>query len=637
MLSIETRSVTHPGNGATTVFPYNFLIEDYDVLYVALYDETTELETPLTPAQFVATGLGDENGGTIIYNPTLGPLPSGQRITIERLVPYTQEINLLNQDGFHPEVVDSGFDQIVKQTQQLADILRRTPKFGRFTANRDTVIDELIPNKYLQTNATGTRIVMGDRGNEALMVPGTDTVGNDQVQDQSITQIKLHPGEAGYRYETKAQAEAAGPMATYPEVIELLGRDEPGDFGAGKYRATANEPILEPKLQIGTQWYTWYETWVTPEACGYNAAFLANDDAGMIAALQACLDFAGLTRIPVIITKVFTVPNLYTLVYRENVKIYGWGAETGFSHTGGIDVFDLEPALEDLQAIQGCAFKNFSIVGVAPYTAGSTAFRLKQTVECIMENIRVTGFQNGIKVDGTVSFPTEQTLLSNCRVDQCQTGIWIGDDTGGILALETTLVNCASFDCTNALIVSGAGMTRVYGGSLSYLEYGCVVSDGSQFVVLNGVLFQQWAGGTWQADIAVSLSPVDVFIENIRWSSPVAPPPALGNLYTDGIGNAWVNGKTITEYAFTVSTPVPAGGLLQLNVAQSSLGALSGISDGGIIAECSFTRNNTGSPMSAGYTGNDGTNAYFWIFNGDVGSVDLNGTELVFRAGWILH
>ena len=130
MLTTNQSYVTYQGNGVTTQFPYNFIVQNAGQMVVSITNNTVNLPatTVLGVSQYSATGIGVSgefsgggNTGGIVTYPTAGsPLPAGWSITIQRVVPYTQNTSLTNQGAFYPQVVEQCLDALTMQTQQLA-------------------------------------------------------------------------------------------------------------------------------------------------------------------------------------------------------------------------------------------------------------------------------------------------------------------------------------------------------------------------------------------------------------------------------------------------------------------------------------------------------------------------------------
>lgn len=114
-------SVEYTGNGATTIWPWvGFRIDSADDLQVVLVEIATDIETVVNPSLYTATGFGLDAGGSVTY-PLSGPaLAATHRIVIQRVVPYEQNLDILNQGGFLPDIAEAQLDRIVMGMQQLA-------------------------------------------------------------------------------------------------------------------------------------------------------------------------------------------------------------------------------------------------------------------------------------------------------------------------------------------------------------------------------------------------------------------------------------------------------------------------------------------------------------------------------------
>jgi len=120
-VEVQTSYVIYHGNGATTVFPYAFMIPSEDDVTVFLTEVATEAVTVLNSAQYTITGTGmeDESGGEVTYPLSGTPLPVGYTITIQRSVPYTQPYQFNNQDRLWAENIENALDWLELQIQQL--------------------------------------------------------------------------------------------------------------------------------------------------------------------------------------------------------------------------------------------------------------------------------------------------------------------------------------------------------------------------------------------------------------------------------------------------------------------------------------------------------------------------------------
>jgi len=110
--------VTYTGNGATTLFPFGFMIQTgADV--VTLWSEATG-PVQLSPSAYSITGLDNPSGGSVTY-PLTGPaISSSYTITIQRILPVVQSTDISNQANFYPVVIEDALDYLTYLYQQLA-------------------------------------------------------------------------------------------------------------------------------------------------------------------------------------------------------------------------------------------------------------------------------------------------------------------------------------------------------------------------------------------------------------------------------------------------------------------------------------------------------------------------------------
>jgi microcystin-dependent protein len=131
-MTIETTAIkaVATGNGATTIWPFTFLIPAESDLVLTLVDVASGNPTTIAPVNYTVTGAGNEAGGTVTYPLSGSPVSSAYYIVIERTLPLTQETDLLNQGAVYPQAIEDALDYLTMITQQLQDQIDRAIVFS---------------------------------------------------------------------------------------------------------------------------------------------------------------------------------------------------------------------------------------------------------------------------------------------------------------------------------------------------------------------------------------------------------------------------------------------------------------------------------------------------------------------------
>ena len=156
MLATTQSYATYQGNGATTRFPYNFLVQAASQLVVSITNNNVSpaVTTVLSTTQYNVTGIGNATGGTVTYPVSGTPLPAGWSITIQRIVPYQQNTSLTNQGAFYPAVVEAALDYLTMQTQQVAAAVSAGLAIG-FSSNQLLLEDQQNDETYEVISSDG--------------------------------------------------------------------------------------------------------------------------------------------------------------------------------------------------------------------------------------------------------------------------------------------------------------------------------------------------------------------------------------------------------------------------------------------------------------------------------------------------
>lgn len=127
-VSSTLAAVTYVGNGHTQVWSFPFKILAEADLQVLRTDAAEHIE--VVSSGYLVEHIGEEAGGTVTY-PVTGPmLPAGEKLTLRRLVRRVQDLDLQNQGGFFPDVIEAQFDRVVMMVQEVEEKADRAVKVG---------------------------------------------------------------------------------------------------------------------------------------------------------------------------------------------------------------------------------------------------------------------------------------------------------------------------------------------------------------------------------------------------------------------------------------------------------------------------------------------------------------------------
>ncbi|HEX7828656.1 MAG TPA: glycosyl hydrolase family 28-related protein [Thermoanaerobaculia bacterium] len=144
----------YTGSGSTGPYTYNFRIYAETDLYVTKQDAAGNVTVLSWPTDFTVTGVSARTGGTITLTTALA---TGEHLTIQRVRPLTQLLNIRNQGAMFPANIEDGLDQVVMLAQQQQDAIDRSFKVPS-TIPPSTInptIQDFIAGYYLQVRPDG--------------------------------------------------------------------------------------------------------------------------------------------------------------------------------------------------------------------------------------------------------------------------------------------------------------------------------------------------------------------------------------------------------------------------------------------------------------------------------------------------
>lgn len=146
----------YAGAGSTGPYAYGFRIYAATDLLVTKASSTGVETTLVYPTDFSVTGVSSRTGGTITLATALAV---GETLTIRRVLPLTQLINLRNQGATFPANVEDGLDQSVMREQQIDNDLQASVRLAETVdpATFDTRLPaNLVAGDAIVVNGAGT-------------------------------------------------------------------------------------------------------------------------------------------------------------------------------------------------------------------------------------------------------------------------------------------------------------------------------------------------------------------------------------------------------------------------------------------------------------------------------------------------
>ena len=156
--SATRKTSIYSGNGSTTAFAFAFKVFAATELLVVKANAAGTESTISANDYTVALNADQDSspGGSI----TLGTaLPSGETMVITSTVDYLQSVDLTNQGGFYPSVINDALDRLTILSQQLKTDVDRSAKISLLsTADAQTLVTSI---NTLATNLSNVTAVAG--------------------------------------------------------------------------------------------------------------------------------------------------------------------------------------------------------------------------------------------------------------------------------------------------------------------------------------------------------------------------------------------------------------------------------------------------------------------------------------------
>lgn len=150
----ETSKITYAGNGSTTVFGTNFVFFNLVDVKVVLTN-ALNIETILTRTTHYSLSGGNGAAGNV----TMFTAPAfGEKLTIYRDPPVTQETDYINGDSFDAESHEKALDKITQIIQSIKEKTERSLKIP-ISSNIAVTLPYAVPNTIFAWNDDASKIV----------------------------------------------------------------------------------------------------------------------------------------------------------------------------------------------------------------------------------------------------------------------------------------------------------------------------------------------------------------------------------------------------------------------------------------------------------------------------------------------
>lgn len=196
-VATTTNKATFNGSGSAGPFPFTFKF--WNNSEIDCMKTVAGVDIPLTESvHYTLTGAGVETGGSVTL---ASALAVGEKLTILRTLPFTQETDLPNNGPFFAQTLEDTFDKLEMQIQQLAETNARAFKLSA-------------------SNSSGGVLELA-KSDIASKLLSFDAAGNLTVYDSSYT-IVVEQGAAGVATVVYADASIADVSVTLPASGEVV-------------------------------------------------------------------------------------------------------------------------------------------------------------------------------------------------------------------------------------------------------------------------------------------------------------------------------------------------------------------------------------------------------------------------------
>ncbi|MEM6898472.1 MAG: hypothetical protein AAF583_01695 [Pseudomonadota bacterium] len=243
-VSTQIRQVTLDGNGATTSWPFTFIVQAEDLVKVTRI-ASDSAETILANTEYTVTLSA--SGGSVTYPLTGDSLPAGESLRIETDLPYTQNTDFVSQGPFLAESHEDTFDRLLLLIQQVRDIAN-----SRASDVLDPFVEQIEALGAIISEIQTVALNDLDISNTANSIGSVNSVAA-KIADGTLDNINSGlGGQLTITTNVTTLADRTGQVGG--DVVETLGRRTAGDGGGHKYVWDATDrsvDVARDELTVG--------------------------------------------------------------------------------------------------------------------------------------------------------------------------------------------------------------------------------------------------------------------------------------------------------------------------------------------------------------------------------------------------
>ncbi|HAS90108.1 MAG TPA: hypothetical protein DCS48_12510 [Desulfovibrio sp.] len=222
-------AITFAGDGAQTVFDFNFRIFNADDLCAVVRNGDGKQKTLVAGSDFkIISDIGADSGGKVQYPVSGSPLRNGESITLFREIAYTQDLELVDNDPFSARLLNEAFDRGVMRDQQLQEQVDRALKYDISTPGED----RLSPQKLVMTISSARDEAVSARTGAVEAEGNTRGMLNDAKAAQAASEVARDNA-----LEAQAEAEKARDAAIKISVGDISELRSPAPILSGPAEA----------------------------------------------------------------------------------------------------------------------------------------------------------------------------------------------------------------------------------------------------------------------------------------------------------------------------------------------------------------------------------------------------------------